>query len=375
MFPEWPRIICEYLSAILQPKLEQEILKTDDLKNIARKTGKLQEELIVNECNLCKRPAIKKELVSFRCPACKNLLTTIRKTKRIPKCPNEECRKNLIEETVSIIFVCESCNVNSNKNPEYFGIKKSGFIEDKIIPKTRYKTEEHIEADLVLVSSRHLFRMPYSLHEKTSLCSVVIDRDSVQNFQIKDAKPFLAKIKSFYPKVRFEEAKNLLREALDWKEQKENEERLLKEKIEKTFYNKESFGFLKPLNQDKKDIIIPNPPKEIFPPGIELLLNGVKEDGRKRALFILISFFNSLGIEFSDLEKRIYEWNEKNRVPLKKGYIQSQLNWIKKVKKRLPPNFNNPIYRELGVDKQDELTKITKNPVSYAIKKYFMMKK
>ena len=71
------------------------------------------------------------------------------------------------------------------------------------------------------------------------------------------------------------------------------------------------------------------------------------------------------------IEKRINEWNEKNYNPLKKGYIKSQLNWYRKNPNRLPPNFNNPLYRELNVDKPDELAKKTKNPVSYAIKKYF----
>jgi hypothetical protein len=40
---------------------------------------------------------------------------------------------------------------------------------------------------------------------------------------------------------------------------------------------------------------------------------------------------------------------------------------------RLPPNFNNEIYKDLGVDGIDDLVKITKNPVSYAVKKYFQM--
>ena len=89
---------------------------------------------------------------------------------------------------------------------------------------------------------------------------------------------------------------------------------------------------------------------------------------------ILISFFKSLGVPDSGIEKRIFEWNELNYNPIKKGYILSQLNWYKK-HDRLPPNFNNPIYKELGVDQPDKLALQTKNPVSYSIKRYFMMKK
>ena len=90
---------------------------------------------------------------------------------------------------------------------------------------------------------------------------------------------------------------------------------------------------------------------------------------------ILISFFKSLGVPDIDIEKRIYEWNEKNYQPIKKGYIISQLSWYKKNPNRLPPNFNNPIYKDLGVDKPDQLAMQTKNPVSYAVKRYFQLQK
>ena len=51
----------------------------------------------------------------------------------------------------------------------------------------------------------------------------------------------------------------------------------------------------------------------------------------------------------------------------------SQLSWYRRNPTRLPPNFSNSIYRELGVDFPDKLSMQTKNPVSYAIKKYFGM--
>ena len=105
-----------------------------------------------------------------------------------------------------------------------------------------------------------------------------------------------------------------------------------------------------------------------------MLLDGVKNDGRKRALFILLSYFSSLGADEKFIEKIISEWNQKNYNPLKKGYIDSQLNWFRKNPSRLPPNFSNPLYRELGVDKPDELAKKTKNPVSYTIRKYLSKK-
>ncbi|MEK6872471.1 MAG: hypothetical protein AABW90_00480, partial [Nanoarchaeota archaeon] len=251
-------------------------------------------------------------------------------------------------------------NFNSDDNPEMF-------------KKSREKTEILIEADLILVSPRHLFRMPYSLHEKTALSSIVIDKKDIENFQITDAKPFKTKIKNFYPEPKQEEAKELLLQALDWHEQKQTQDLIIKEKKEAASHNDVKAD--KNINKDYKKITIPNPSEEIFPPQIKLILKGIKQDGRKRALFILISFFKSLGVSDNEIEKRIFDWNELNYKPIKKGYIISQLNWYKKNSNRLPPNFNNPIYKDLGVDKPDKLAMETKNPVSYAVKRYFMMKK
>jgi len=124
-----------------------------------------------------------------------------------------------------------------------------------------------------------------------------------------------------------------------------------------------------------KKISIPNPSNDILPPCIRLILNGIKQDGRKRALFILINFFKSLGLNEEDLEKKIYEWNEKNAVPLKKGYIQSQLNWSRRNKTMLPQNCSNPIYKDIGVCRPEELCRIIKNPVNYSFKMYFKKRK
>ena len=75
--------------------------------------------------------------------------------------------------------------------------------------------------------------MPYSLHEKTSLASVVLDKNELKNFEIKDAKPFKINIKNYYPIAKDEEAKNLLLQALEWKEQKDKELNQNKKQYEK----------------------------------------------------------------------------------------------------------------------------------------------
>ena len=362
MFPEWPRIICEYLGGIIQPKLSEKILHDESLKEIARKTGKMEEDLMIRECVSCNRPAIKKYLIHWICPTCKNEIDAeegMYNNRRKSKCPNPDCRQELFEKSREEIYYCEHCEINSKKNPELFEEKE------------RFATEKLIEADLILVAPRHLFRMPYSLHEKTALSSVVIDKNKIKEFQITDAKPFKVQVYNFYPDAKKDEARELLLQALDWKEQKDKNERIVEEY--KRDVKKEDEFDDKPKGEIKQ-VVIPDPDEKIYPPQIKLILDGVKQDGRKRALFILLSFFKTLGVNEEGIEKRIFEWNEKNYHPLKKGYIQAQLNWYKKVGARLPPNFNNPIYKDLGVDKIDDLVRITKNPVSYAIKKYFMLK-
>lgn len=354
MFPEWPRIISEYLSELIKPKLAEKIFGQLSLNELAEKTGQKEQDLIIDECISCNKKAIKKFLITWNCKNCRNIEVTRYENKRIPKCPNDDCRKPLTEKSRKEILLCEYCNFNSNDNPEMFNLHE--------------KTEAFIVADLILVSPRHLIRMPYSLHEKTSLSSIVIDKNKIENFQIIDAKPFKTKIKSFYPNAKENEAKELLLQSLDWHEQKQREELVIKEL-------KGSLPIQFQQKTDFKKITIPNPSEYIFPPQIKLLLDGIKQDGRKRALMILISFFKSLGVPDNEIEKRIFEWNELNYLPLKKGYILSQLNWYKRNPNRLPPNFDNSIYRDLMVDKPDKLALQTKNPVSYAVKKYFMNRK
>src|SRR3989338_7529848 len=112
MFPEFPRLISQYLSSIIQPKLADKIFENESLKDLAKKTGNKEEELLITECLNCHRPAIKKELVTWTCSYCKNELVMIKKNKRIPKCPNDNCRKIMKEKSSKEIYSCEFCNKN-----------------------------------------------------------------------------------------------------------------------------------------------------------------------------------------------------------------------------------------------------------------------
>jgi DNA primase catalytic subunit len=215
-----------------------------------------------------------------------------------------------------------------------------------------FQASGEVMPDLILVSPRHLFRMPYSLHEKTTLASVVINPKDIRDFQPKDADPFKAEIREFTPDSEEGEASELLREALDWYKTQNPEESGKTGKSDRVF----------------QQIVLKEISEKNFPPSIIKILQGIKGDGRKRALFVILNFFRSIGIDRKDVESRLAEWNSKNELPLKEGYIKSQLIASYRGKPMPPPNFDKDYYRALGIVPTDE-EKRYKNPSNYMIKK------
>ncbi len=205
--------------------------------------------------------------------------------------------------------------------------------------------------DLILVSPRHLFRMPYSLHEKTALASVVLNPEEIKDFQPKDADPFKAEIRNFMPDPKPGEASELLREALDWYKV-QNPESEKSEKIDREF----------------KPMALREISEKNFPQSIKQILQGIKGDGRKRALFIIMNFFRSIGMERKEIEKVLYDWNQKNELPLKEGYITSQLISSYKGKAIPPPNYDKDYYKGIGIIPTEEELRY-KNPTSYMVRK------
>lgn len=220
------------------------------------------------------------------------------------------------------------------------------YVRDREAPK-------EVMPDLVLVSPRHLFRMPYSLHEKTSLASVVIDKDKIMDFQPRDADPLKVKVVKFMPECKEGEASRLLIQSLDWDKETHPEE--------------ESKNF------EYKPIQIKDRSEKNFPPCIKNILKGIN-DGKKRALFALINFFRSSGMEKEELEKTIYSWNKKNVQPLQEGYIKMQISWALKRKPILPPNCSE-FYKGIEMCSPDSLCSKVKNPINYLVKKNFQLNK
>jgi len=223
--------------------------------------------------------------------------------------------------------------------------KPNKYIKDFSAPK-------EVMPDLILVSPRHLFRCPYSLHEKTALASVVLKAEELSNFEFKHADPMQVKIHNFMPDSEEGEAKELLMQALDWYREHHKEE--------KKEINKETSRSFKPIKLEKIS-------DDFLSPSIRKILEGVG-DGRKRALFILLNLFRSIGMEKDELEKRIGDWNNKNQVPLKQGYIKSQLEWSYRNKIVPPPNFDKDHYSAIGIKPTVEEMRF-KNPVAYTVKK------
>jgi len=218
-----------------------------------------------------------------------------------------------------------------------------------------YQAPKEVMPDLILVSPRHLFRMPYSLHEKTALASVVLNENELKNFDLKHADPLKVKIKNFIPDSKEGEASELLMQALDW-----HKEHNIKQEEE--------------VIREYKPIKISNLSDDFFPPCIQNILRGLR-DGRQRSVFVLMNLFRSIGMDKEEVEKRIYEWNEKNKPPLKKGIIKSQLFANYKRKKPLMPPNCRDYYKNLGVCTPNEICGLIKNPVNYVIKKDFIKRK
>jgi len=245
----------------------------------------------------------------------------------------------------------------TKENPEKIKYFEQNEFGDKI---ARLNAEPFLVIDTILISSRHLFRMPYSLHEKSGLVSIPLDPDKVLEFEKSDAKPENLKISKFRflgkENIEKGEAKKLLTQAFDFTSRTKEEV-----KIE----TKKNFEMTKKV------------PEELFPPCIKLILKNDLKDGRKRSIFILLNFLTSNGWNYDEIEPRLKEWNKKNVEPLRENYLIGQLRHHKSQKKKiLPPNCSNAMYYlDIGVCKPDNLCSKIKNPVSYSQRKALYLNK
>ncbi len=265
---------------------------------------------------------------------------------------NERGEKKRINQGFE--FLCSSCGnrISSKDDAEFMNCPRCKGIMKNFSQQKHEETVERIldatkliSLDTLLISARHAFRMPYSLHEKSMLVSCPVEIDKVLQFKKNDAKP---------ENVRFDipflnrdviegEAAKLVTEAFDHNPDITREQ------------------------EEKKEFEVPTEaiPEEHFPPCIKNILKGL-EDGKKRSMFILQNFLMSCGWSHEMIEERIKKWNEDNPERLRETIIVGSLRYAKQRKEILPPPNCRGYYQELQVCQPDNLCDKIKNPVQYA---------
>lgn len=287
----------------------------------------------------------------------------------LPEQVNNVPMIKLFPETPRAIAAYLKVMIKSRLSEKILGIsslqeisKSTGKSKEDLIEKNQFNPFSVIEIDTILISSRHMYRAPYSINEKRGLVSIPILTDELKNFDLKKAR--MENVKStaqFLPSTKEKEATQLVMQALDAVNKGPHITSLQEEQKPKQHYD------------ELKSSI----PDEFFPECIQKLLQGVREDGRKRALFILINFMKCMGYSTMEIENIIKKWNPRNYQPLPESYLLSQLSWHSRQSESiLPPNCSNlSYYKELGVKCPDEICMRCKNPVSFAKKKYFAHQK
>ncbi len=329
LFPEGVRRIAAYLRDKIEPKLFNLIEKDNIEEYIIKK-------IVCSKCGKEKKQEKNKPTIEFVCPSCNNRIKA--ENEKFMQC--EKCKVFMDKFENKKQDICIYCNNKTFK--EYTDISNI------------------LDIDTVLISSRHLYRSVYSLHEKSSLASIPVDINNILNFEKDMAKiENITEFKEFLDDkdTKEGEATNLILQAFDHKPKIQVEE--------------------KNINVDKKfDIPTEAIPVDLFPPCIKAGLNGL-EDGKKRFMFCLKNFLSSCGYNHDEIAQIFNTWNDKNPEPLREVIINGQLRYHKIHKKIImPPNCNNnAYYKDLQICHPDNLCQRIKNPVQYATRKAYVLNK
>ena len=226
-------------------------------------------------------------------------------------------------------------------------LKKTGKKREEFIKEEQFDFFSLIGLDLALGAPRHLFRAPYSLHEKTGLVSVPIKIEDLEKFEKSQAEPDkIEEVIHFLGESKPDEATQLLVQALDRQE-------IPEEDAPKRIIN----------IQGKVS-------KDRFPPCIKEILKGL-EDGRKRSLFVLIDFLRNINWDWQEIEKEVRDWNNKNNPPLRSSYLNGQLKWHQRQRQKFPPPncHSENYYKDISTCKPDAKCRGLKNPLAYVKRK------
>ena len=225
---------------------------------------------------------------------------------------------------------------------------------EELAPKGKLDPYQIMKIDTVLISSRHLYRMPYSLHEKSGRASVVVRIEDLPTFQKAMADPDVVQ-----PALRFMdpstvnpgEAARLVVQAYDFSPQTSKEDQ--------------------PSSLRKQENVIPEQaiPEELFPPCVKKMLEGMV-DGKKRAMFVLTNFLKAVGWDHDRIEARLAEWNKVNPEPVREVILKGHLRHHKTTPKVMPPSCSNKAYYlDMQVCLPDNLCRMIRNPAQYTKRK------
>ncbi len=237
-----------------------------------------------------------------------------------------------------------------------------GMDEEKLMKNNELNPFVFVDIDTILIAPRHLYRMPYSLHEKSGLASVPFDPEKVMEFDKKMADPENLVVGEFVfldgNNVDEGEGRELLIQALDFKAM--------------TSVDGKTDSDLKKLYEEV-DIPEQAIPMDLFPPCIKIGLQGLK-DGKKRFMFALMNFLRSCGYGYDQIDEIFSEWNKKNNPDqLREVLIKGQIRYHKQHKKNIMPPNCNKYYPDLGICKPDGLCQKIKNPVQYSKRKAYFL--
>jgi predicted RNA-binding Zn-ribbon protein involved in translation (DUF1610 family) len=322
LFPEGPRRIALYLVHMLEDRFFEFI--PNDKDSVARALGLTLDEIMVRVCVSCnKKHPVSEDSVEFICPSCEN---------------------RAVAETSVQYRSCDKCGKLMVRNDT---VAKKCIRCGKNVFQTKMNMEKVIEIDTLLISSRHLYRAPYSLHEKSGLVSLPIDPSRVLEFDKSEAKPDNVVVQHGFLKRAgsADEARHLFLQAFDF-----------------TVPEKED------AVKEGMPAEIPSTaiPEQFFPDCVKKIGKGLT-DGRKRGVFILINFLRSVGWSHEQTEAYLREWNDRNTEPLRENYWIGQLRYARTRAPILPPNCANIAYYEaLGVKCAENVCLKCKNPVNRA---------
>ena len=344
-FPDLPKKIAEYLINYIKKTyvtVNEDLIKFGEVNSFSLeslKTMDIKENPIILVCDQCKKKKEDRKLNDsgyfFVCPNCDH-----KQQSQEDYVVCDKCSKimQMVDQVVK-----QSCSCGSTEFTSEFNILSV------------------IDIDTLLLSSRHLYRCVYSLHEKSGLASIPIRSSQILEFDKQSAKPESVTVvqNHFLQQNVPNEAAELISKASE-----------ATHKVEYSTPQSQEFKEYKEF-----ETMTEAAPKDYFPPCMHNILKGM-QDGKKRALFAMVTFLLQVGWSKDAVQEFCTTWNETNAEPLKEAELLGLIrHHTMRQQKLLPPNCSNDMYYTgLGICTPDNLCKRIKNPVSYTRRRMFAKK-